>query len=93
MVFAVATRGQGVWLTKEQARCLALAAEQVASVVPLAVDATVLGSLNKVDKQQSAEEEIAKEEEVAEEEKILLGSLGPLDGLRKAGNDRLHKLQ
>jgi len=76
-----------VWLTKEQARCLALAAEQEASVVPLAVDATVLGSLNKVDKQQSAEEEIAKEEEV------LLGLLGPSDGHRKAENVQLHKLQ
>jgi len=88
MVFAVATRGQGVWLTKEQARCLALAAEQEASVVPLAVDATVLGSLNKIDKQQSAEEE-----EIAKEEEVLLGSLGPSDGHRKAENVQLHKLQ
>jgi hypothetical protein len=89
MVFAVAMRGQGVWLTKEQARCLALAAEQVASVVPLAVDATMLGSLNKIDKQQSEEEE----EAAAKEGEVLLGSLGPSDGHRKAENVRLHKLQ
>jgi hypothetical protein len=63
--------------------------EQVASVVPLAVDATVLGSLNKIDQQQSAEEE----EEVAKEEEVLLGSLGPSDDHRKAENVRLHKLQ
>jgi hypothetical protein len=45
-------------------------------------DATVLGSLNKIDKQQSAEEE----EEATKEEEVLLGSLGPSDGHRKAEN-------
>lgn len=48
MVFVVAMRSQAVWLTTEQARCLALAAEQVASAAPLAMEATVLGSLKKI---------------------------------------------
>ena len=52
MVFAVAMTGQGVWLTNDLARRFVLAAEQVASAVPLAVEATVLCSLNRTDKQQ-----------------------------------------